>query len=445
MTLHSGGNLLKLINLNSDSLDALDDIKMESVRDELDRIVKSETFRQAERQRQLLNCIVEAELRGDREALLGKNLARDFFGIDAESTQEVSTIRVEVARLRRRLHLYYEDEGTENPARIDIPKGSYVPAFAFADTSATAPRSPVRRAWVVGTTLIILASAFVLGLNWRADISAPEEISPRFTESAEAYSMFFESQRISNPPVIKARVDAAMRLAIEIQKIDPSFGGGYAAESMLLWKYVLFGHSDQPQADIDRAIRLARKSIETDPEFSWGHHAVGASYYLNGEQDASLAASDRAIDLNPDESIHLALKGLALAGFGMGPEAVEILERAIELDGENVRHTHLNFLGVAYFHSGRFEEAAEIIQRNREIGGPTGPHMMVYLASAHALAGNVGRADAAANLLRTRGFDFSLGTFMDHLLKTQSQKRLVIEGLSKAGLTADEIAGLLNQ
>ena len=445
MMLHSGGNLLKLINLNSRSLDALDDIKMESVRDELDRIVKSETFRQAERQRQLLSCIVEAELRSDREALLGKNLARDFFGIDAESTQEVSTIRVEVARLRRRLHLYYEDESTENPTRIDIPKGSYVPTFVVAGTSAKAPGFPVRRAWAVGATLIVLAGAFVLGLNWRADISAPEEISPRFTESAEAYSMFFESLRISNPPVIKARVDAAMKLAIEIQKIDPSFGGGYAAESMHLWKYVLFGHSDLPQADIDRAITLARMAIETDPEFSWGHHAEGAAYYLGGEQDASLAAFDRAIDLNPDESIHLAAKGLALAGFDKGPEAVEILERAIELDGDNVRHTHLNFLGVAYFHSGRFEEAAEVIQHNRDIGGPTGPHMMIYLASAHALAGNVGRADAAANLLRANGSDFSVGTFMDHLLHDQSQKGLVIDGLSKAGLTTDEIAGLLNQ
>jgi len=410
---------------------------------ELRRITNSETFAESARLRELLSYVVEATLAGRADTLLGKNIGLDVFGVDPQQIHEVSTVRVEMGRLRRRMKLYYADEGANNPVRIDIPKGSYIPSCVQLETPASIPRFPKRWLWtgVAITVAMFLVAGIWGGQNSPTDKSRTERSAPKFTESAEAYSMFFESQRIANPPVIAARVEAAISLALEIQKIDPSFGGGYAAEALQLWNFVIFGHSDQPQADIKRAVALAQKAIRTDPGFSWGHHALGEAQHLNGDMTASIAAFDRAIDLDPNEIEHLARKGLTLAVFGKGPEGAALLENAIERRGPSLRHPDHNLLGIAYFHSRRFKDAAETIERNRENGGPSGPHMLVYLASAHALAGHVGRADAAAKLLRKELPGFSAEAFINRHLHIQSQRDIVTEGLLKSGLTIDEIPG----
>ena len=46
----------------------------------------------------------------------------------------------------------------------------------------------------------------------------------------EALSLFMESRQIGNPPTNRARLTAGLNLAREIQRLDPDFGGGYAAE-----------------------------------------------------------------------------------------------------------------------------------------------------------------------------------------------------------------------
>ena len=42
-------------------------------------------------------------------------------------------VRILAGRLRRSLFAYYQDEGKQDPIRIDIPKGSYIPLFFDMD------------------------------------------------------------------------------------------------------------------------------------------------------------------------------------------------------------------------------------------------------------------------------------------------------------------------
>jgi hypothetical protein len=95
-------------------------------------------------------------------------------------------------------------------------------------------------------------------------------------------------------------------------------------------------------------------------------------------------------------------------------------------------------LGVAQFHSGWYEDAAATIERNQELGGPSGPHMLMYLAASHALAGHVGRADAAATLLESDNSGFSPSDFALRLVSEEVPRDMLLEGLSKAGYSSEE-------
>ena len=329
-----------------------------------------------------------------------------------------------------------------NPACIDIPKGRYT--LSFAEVTASAPadskgnRPVLRYLAIAGIVIVVGAGGLFIFNSDRA--TAPDAIAPRFTESAEAYSMFFEARNIGNPPVIKARVEAALDLARAIQRMDPEFGGGYAAESMQLWNYVLFGHSDAPKADGARAIDLARRAIEFDPEFSWGHHALAQALHLSGDVAGAIEENRHAVDLNPDEPDHRGYLGLFLALAGRGSEGIEQLATALELT-KSVRSPYRNLLGIVYYHDRQFAKAAEIIGRNREIGGPSGPHMLLYLAAAHALAGHKGQAAAIAQLIRNDETGFVPMTFIDRLFEIPAERDLLLDGLSKAGLSGEDLEG----
>ena len=46
-------------------------------------------------------------------------------------------VRVQARNLRSRLEKYYETAGAEDPIRIELPKGTYVPVFHFRTALAS--------------------------------------------------------------------------------------------------------------------------------------------------------------------------------------------------------------------------------------------------------------------------------------------------------------------
>ena len=115
------------------------------VRKQLERILGSPGFDASARNRRFLEYIVEETLAGRGDRLKGLAIAIDVFGRDATiDPQHDPVVRIEAAKLRRRLERYYLSAGREDPIRIDIPKGSYVPTFeqrepALPDPASVAP------------------------------------------------------------------------------------------------------------------------------------------------------------------------------------------------------------------------------------------------------------------------------------------------------------------
>jgi adenylate cyclase len=101
-----------------------------SVREALGRILASPGFDASARDRRFLEYIVEETLAGRADRLKGVTIAIDVFGRDATiDPQHDPVVRIEAAKLRRSLERYYLTAGREDPIRIDIPKGAYVPTF----------------------------------------------------------------------------------------------------------------------------------------------------------------------------------------------------------------------------------------------------------------------------------------------------------------------------
>jgi len=135
-----------------------------SVRQELERLLSSDTFASAEGLRRFLRFVVEETLAGRNAEL--KEYVVGSVGLGrgpAFDPRNDSIVRVEAVKLRRKLAAYYAAEGGANTLQISLPKGSYVPSFSYS-----APRAPQRLRFrslvpaAVVATLAITTSVWVL-------------------------------------------------------------------------------------------------------------------------------------------------------------------------------------------------------------------------------------------------------------------------------------------
>ena len=102
----------------------------DDVRAELQRILESRDFTPREQRRKFLRYVVEEALAGRSRSLKGVAIAMSVFDRDETFDQQIDPIvRLEARRLRRDLDSYYATAGRNDPVRISIPKGGYVPLF----------------------------------------------------------------------------------------------------------------------------------------------------------------------------------------------------------------------------------------------------------------------------------------------------------------------------
>ncbi len=107
------------------------------VREQLARILRSPGFQGANRRTRLLRYLVEEVLEGRGDSLKELVIATEVFERSPNYDPQVdSLVRVEMGRLRSRLTEYYGQAGAGEPVVIEIPKGSYRPAFVIRAQSA---------------------------------------------------------------------------------------------------------------------------------------------------------------------------------------------------------------------------------------------------------------------------------------------------------------------
>ncbi|MGD8775532.1 MAG: hypothetical protein PVF76_16820 [Syntrophobacterales bacterium] len=108
----------------------------EAISAQLERILQSTEFRGSDKQRRFLSFVVEETLAGRFSQLKGYTIAVAVYGRREDFDPQVDPIvRVEAGRLRRALEHYYLTAGKNDPVRLEIPKGAYVPIFQIVEVS----------------------------------------------------------------------------------------------------------------------------------------------------------------------------------------------------------------------------------------------------------------------------------------------------------------------
>ncbi len=102
----------------------------ESILQQLNRILTSPEFKATDAQRAFLTFVVETSLSGRSHEIKGYTVATQVFGRGENFNQATDPIvSIQANKLRRALERYYLVAGQDDPIRINIPKGTYVPVF----------------------------------------------------------------------------------------------------------------------------------------------------------------------------------------------------------------------------------------------------------------------------------------------------------------------------
>jgi adenylate cyclase len=102
----------------------------DAVRGQLEKILGSASFKNAERLSRFFFFVVDEALKHPGETLKEYRVALDVFDRPpAFDPRKDSVVRVAARQLRTKLKEYYDSEGKADLIRIDLPKGGYHPVF----------------------------------------------------------------------------------------------------------------------------------------------------------------------------------------------------------------------------------------------------------------------------------------------------------------------------
>lgn len=113
-----------------------------AVREQLERLLAHSLFSNSKRYPALLAYTVEQTLRGNASELKERSIGIDVFGrsptYDANADP---VVRITAGEVRKRLTQYYYDSAHDGELVIELPIGSYVPAFRAPEPAFIAPAS----------------------------------------------------------------------------------------------------------------------------------------------------------------------------------------------------------------------------------------------------------------------------------------------------------------
>lgn len=164
---------------------AASDVSSEELRQLLDRILKSKHFTHAPKKQKFIQLICDFYAHGRAHELNEYLIGREVFDRDDSYNPAADPIvRVGAHDVRKRLELYYQHEGANDELRLEIPIGSYEPAFIrrpaaspsapqsrIEELTASVPEEP--RATAQSTVEEAATSPRLVGTSRIKDTSAP--------------------------------------------------------------------------------------------------------------------------------------------------------------------------------------------------------------------------------------------------------------------------------
>jgi adenylate cyclase len=254
----------------------------------------------------------------------------------------------------------------------------------------------------------------------------------RRPENLTAYDLFLRAMQQFYLTTREADAEA-IRLAHRALELDPRLGIAAAVSGICHMRNVILGHAIDPQFDRKEAVRLIRLALSVDDDDP-DKLAMAAivSAFMVGDRESEIEMADRAVALNANSYWTWHSRGWVYQNAGLPEEAVRSFERAIRMSPlDPLLHRSLVGMGQALIELRRFDEA---IAGAKKALRQKPSYSVGYrcLASAFAHLGRDAEArEAAARLLQVDPA-FTISSWIAR--GGQSNAKLVIEGLRKAGL-----------
>jgi TolB-like protein/class 3 adenylate cyclase/Tfp pilus assembly protein PilF len=185
---------------------------------------------------------------------------------------------------------------------------------------------------------------------------------------------------------------AARRLLEESVRLDPNSADSWAWLADVRVSDYLNHWNGAGTEQLDQADDAVRKAVAIDPGLALAHYADGLIRRARDDHHAALEAFRLAIKLNHNFARAYAQEGNELINLGRPAEAPPLVAMAMRLNplDPSIGQSYW-ILGRADFFAGDYREAIGWLQKSVEIR-PNVSYNWLYLISAHALAGDPGRA-----------------------------------------------------
>ncbi len=163
----------------------------------------------------------------------------------------------------------------------------------------------------------------------------------------------FNAMNVQDINIARAMVEEAITICPENPMGYASLGWVYHYDYLLL---------NPTQQTLDKAKEMARKALAIDDSISYAHALLCANYIRRGDHDRAIAEGERAMALNPGDTVAINNYANALTSAGRPQEAIPLFQRAIRLAPLGFPGLYLNF-GGALAAAGRLEEAISAYEK----------------------------------------------------------------------------------
>jgi tetratricopeptide (TPR) repeat protein len=184
-------------------------------------------------------------------------------------------------------------------------------------------------------------------------------------------------------------------------QIDPEYARAYVG---LCWAYANdFDYewtSDYPRT-LKLTLDMASKAVRLDPNDYQAHWGLGWAYLYHRQHDKAVAEYARARALNPTDAELIAEMANLLIFMGEPKQAIEHAKEGIRLNPFH-ENWYIEYLGWAYAEAGMPKEAIEVFQKAIDLENPGDDQLWYFPTIAIAYADpSVGRMDDARKIVKT--------------------------------------------
>jgi TolB-like protein len=280
------------------------------------------------------------------------------------------------------------------------------------------------------TEKVVTAIATTHGVIRRSEFAATRD---KGAENLSSYECVQRGRQYPlNPSKANhAEVRACLERAVEA---DPNYADAWALLAFMHMEEHFQGYNPRPgSSPVDRMMDAAQRAVSLDPTSATAQQMLGNAHFLKGELSEFRVVYDRALALNPNDPMLLALYSVFLSYIGDFDHALPLIRKAIEISPVHPGWYYFPFFYSQYA-KGEYDQALATVDKMQL------PNFWQAHLFRAATLGQLGRReDAQAALARTLELNpaFATDPRSWYLRRNMTPERVerLMDGLRKAGLT----------